>query len=216
MNLEQIRLQSANASSEYCHDCPRHPSFGNTVYAEGCKKHQIQLNPKILFLWRDPSSPKNDNVIGCSNDSNVCPWCHTDNSANNFREEIYPELVRLVPELNKNSSGVYPVYCLNSVFHGPEENSTPPAKAIQCCSNVVNIFISQLKPKIVVALGLEAQKSLKWIAGINTKKMEKPVTVNSITYFWTFHPGPQSYNHKKNIIHDDMKVLANIVRKFCQ
>jgi uracil-DNA glycosylase family 4 len=211
--INNLRINSRAGDLDTCQQCPRHPENGFPVFAEGCEIHQNEQNPVILFLLRDPSSPKNKTIIGCSDDSRVCPWCHTDPSANNFREKIYPLLSGSVKILEKDKNGRYNVYFLNSVFHGPIKNTAPPAQAVRQCSNVVRDFISELKPKVIVALGREAQKSLKWIAGIDTQNQSSPVISKDIAYFWSFHPGPQSFNNKKGIILKDFQLLAEYINQ---
>ncbi|MEM5836034.1 MAG: hypothetical protein QW040_03535 [Candidatus Aenigmatarchaeota archaeon] len=109
-----------------CQDCPRHPLRGNPVFAEGCSLHQTE-SPLILFVSQDPASPKRSGIIGCSADGRVCPWCHTDFSANNFREKLFPLIKKRLPGIEW--MGVIG-FIVSMLFYMARDNMPPPTRAV--------------------------------------------------------------------------------------
>ncbi|MDI9335922.1 MAG: uracil-DNA glycosylase, partial [Gammaproteobacteria bacterium] len=63
-------------------------------------------------------------------------------------------------QINKNSSGKYTCYITNAVKCRPPHNRSPNEHEIVCCQSYLTRQISLLKPKVVLALGVIACKSL--------------------------------------------------------
>lgn len=196
-NIEALREVAHQGGFISCQGCPRHPEKRNPVFAEGCPEHQTSESPIILFVMCDPSSPQHKGIIGCSTDGRVCPWCHTDTSANNFRERLYPLIVKVVPCVEKGKGGRYPTYCINAVLHGPERNAPPSSKAIKACSEVLRAYVHLLKPKLVVALGVMARTSLAYSFDLpDFEKTSHPLIRDGVVFWWTYHQAGRSFNRK--------------------
>lgn len=193
--MDELRITARNKKLSPCGECPRHD---DPVFAVGCEKHQKQDSPTILFVFRDPSSPQKAGVTGCSADGRVCPWCHSDISANNFKEKLYPLILKEFPRA-KQERGRYPVYCINAILHGPCKNTRPPTRALKACSTIVKAYVNLLKPKLTVAVGLEVLRSLGFAYPplLNLREALRPVIVEGNAFWWTYHPAPQSYNNKR-------------------
>jgi len=196
--VTELERKAKDRQFSCCKECPRYSKDKYSVFAAGCSEHQITTTPLILFITRDPSRPVNPNTIGCNADENVCAWCHTDGSANNFREKLYPILERDLSEIRKRKDGRFPVYAINAVLHGPERNTRPSTKARDSCSHILKAYVNLLNPKLVVALGCVARDSLKKTFNLpNFKDASSPIEHDGRAFWWTFHPSPRSYNRKK-------------------
>jgi uracil-DNA glycosylase len=207
-----LRKIASRGKFSCCQDCPRHPNKGNPVFAEGCPEHQTRNSPIVLFIFRDPSSPQRNGVIGCSTDGRVCGWCHTDTSANIFREKLYPLVEKSFPQARMNSEGRYPIYCINAVLHGPTRNTPPPRKAVKACSCVVKAYVRLLKPKLVVAVGIDAINSVEYAFNLrNLKEASSPIYKNGVYFWWSYHPSGRSFNLRKKEIQQRFKKIGEFL-----
>lgn len=201
MNIETVKQLSKAAeerSLPTCLNCSRFNDHEFPIYAFGCKKHQQPKSPLILFILRDPSSPQREGIIGCAQDGHVCPWCHTDQSANNFRR-FYDLITKECWKLEVNSVGKYPVYFINAVMHGADINTTPKMQEIRSCAEVVKQTIQIVKPKLVVGFGLDSIKSLEISYEFNNlRAASKPIQKDGIHIWWSFHTSPLSLARKEN------------------
>ncbi|MEM1515723.1 MAG: hypothetical protein QXH24_06755 [Candidatus Bathyarchaeia archaeon] len=209
-NIACLRENARRGKFLCCQDCPRHPLRGNPVFAEGCPLHQTE-SPLILFVFQDPASPKRRGVIGCSADGRVCPWCHTDFSAINFREKLFPLIKEIVPEIEVK--GRYRIYCINAVLHGPRYNAPPPTRALRSCSHILKAYVRLLRPKIVMGLGIKARYSLALAFGIqNFEKAPYPVIREGIAFWWTYHQAQRSFLKKQYEIETRFKIIAEFLK----
>jgi len=216
-SLDVLRKIASKGGFSCCKECPRHPSHGNPVFAEGCVIHQTENSPLILFVARDPSSPQRRGVVGCSTDGRVCPWCHTDVSANIFREKLYPLIEEAFPQMKANREGRYPVYCINAVLHGPKRNSPPPTKAIKACSYILKTYVCLLQPKLVVALGVDARLALEYAFDLKgLKESSFPIVYNGISFWWCYHPSGRSFNIRQKEIRERFKQIGKYLKQISQ
>jgi uracil-DNA glycosylase family 4 len=208
-SIDSLKEIASQGGFSCCQDCPRHPNKGNLVFAEGCPEHQTRDSPIILFVARDPSSPQRKGVIGCSTDGRVCPWCHTDTSANNFREILYPLIERIFPKARMNEEGRYPVYCINAVLHGPKHNAPPPRKAIKACSHIVKAYVRLLKPKLVIALGVDARTSIEYAFGLRgLERTSYPFYKDGVAFWWSYHHSGRVFNIRRQEIEHRFKQIG--------
>lgn len=208
-NIDTLREIANQGEFSCCQNCTRHPSRGNPIFAEGCPKHQTKGSPIILFVLRDPSSPQRKGVIGCSTDGRVCPWCHTDTSANNFRERLYPLIEEIFPQARVNEEGHYPVYCINAVLHGPNHNMPPSSKAVKACSYIFRAYVRLLKPALVVALGIDARTSVAYAFGLHgLEKASYPLIHDGTAFWWSYHQAGRSFNLRRQEIEQRFRQIG--------
>jgi len=214
-NIDSLREIASQGGFSCCQNCPRHPDNGNPVFAEGCPKHQTKRSPIILFVFRDPSSPQRKGVIGCSTDGRVCGWCHTDTSANIFRERLYPLIEKSFPEARVNEEGRYPIYCINAVLHGPKRNTSPPRKAVKACSHILKAYVRLLKPKLVVAVGIDARISVEYAFGLhNLEKASSPLYKDGIAFWWSYHHSGRSFNLRRKEIEQRFREIGEFLSMY--
>ena len=196
--VEKLRSMAQSREFECCKECRRYSNVDYPVFAAGCKKHQTNKSPDILFILRDPSSPQKEGVTGCKQDGKVCYWCHDDQSAINMGE-----VIEIIPGLKKDKGQRYKAYFINAVLHGAEKNKKPDSGMIKACSPILKAFIKLLTPKIVVALGLDARDAISYAYKKEIPDFKKITTIkkfDGIGFLWTFHTSPQSFNNKKKEI----------------
>jgi uracil-DNA glycosylase len=214
-NIDSIREIASQGGFSCCQNCPRHPGKSNPVFAEGCPVHQTKNSPIILFVFRDPSSPQHKDVIGCSVDGKVCGWCHTDTSANIFREKLYPLIEKSFPQARINSEGRYPIYCINAVLHGPTRNTPPPRKAVKACSHIVKAYVRLLKPKLVVAIGVDARTSVEYAFNLhNLKDASSPLYKDGVYFWWSYHHSGRSFNLRGREIQQRFRQIGKFLSMY--
>jgi len=208
--IKELRLKAKNREFNCCKECLRSSAEKYPIFAVGCEKHQTDKFPVILFVLRDPSSPQKEGITGCKQDGNVCYWCHDDPSAKNMGE-----IIEKIPGLKKDKGQRYPAYFINAVLHGAEKNQKPNSKTIKACSQILKTFIKLLKPKIVVALGLDARNAISYAYKKEMpnfkKKITKPYIFDGMGFWWTYHTSPQSFNNKETEIRKAFDKIANFL-----
>lgn len=201
-SIDELYKNAKECNFDCCQNCPiniHELKGGESVFASGCdKNHQTDKSPLILFVLRDPSIPQNKSVQGCT-DGNVCGWCHDDQSAQNFTKALFPKLG------TEGVNGRYPVYCINAVLHGSKKNEKPPKDAFNACSSIMKTYVRLLQPKLVIALGVDARNSIRRTFNLEqferaTAPMASPLVDSNTKFWWAFHPAPQSFNNKKDLI----------------
>ena len=144
----EILFDQASKGKHYaCQGCLRNPQKQKTAFAKPCLDHFGLTRNGLLVILRDPGASSG----GASHSGKLCPIDNSDRTANILKEKL--KLVR-VP---KDS-----ICFTNAILHGyfdknSKENNENERKR---CRIILREFHDLLRPKVVLALGLEAIQSI--------------------------------------------------------
>ncbi len=175
-----------------CIKCPLYKSRTNTVPGEGSH------NPAIMFIGEAPG--KQEDIQGRP-----------------FVGRAGEYLTHLISTLDLKREDVY---ITNVVKCRPPNNRDPTDEEIEKCLPYLRRQIKLLKPKIIVALGRHAAKTLARESGISfkgiTRERGKISRVRiyglEISLVYTYHPAAALYNpNLKNIIEGDFRKIKELL-----
>jgi len=192
MNVDELRQIEDEIRN--CIKCPLHKNRTNTVPGEG------STNPEIMFIGEAPGRQE-------------------DLQGRPFVGRAGEYLTYLISTLGLRREDVY---ITNVVKCRPPNNRDPTEEEIDKCLPYLRRQIELLKPKIIVALGRHAAKTLARESGISfkgiTRERGKIMKVKiyglNISLVYTYHPAAALYNpNLKNIIEGDFNKIKELLKE---
>ena len=159
VEIEALFDEAADGRHYACLGCSRNPQVGKTAFARPCLDHYGIAKNGLLFVLRDPGASSG----GASHSGKLCPIDNSDRTAGIIRRRL--EQIRVPSEL---------ICFSNAILHGyyDKNSRADNEKERKKCKMVLGDLIGLLQPKIVIALGLEALRSVREI--LLQREMPKP------------------------------------------
>ncbi len=192
--MKTDELKQIEEEIRSCIKCPLSKNRTNKVPGEG------SYNPTIMFIGEAPG--RQEDIQGRP-----------------FVGRAGEYLTYLISTLGLRREDVY---ITNVVKCRPPNNRDPTEDEIEKCLPYLRRQIKLLKPRIIVALGRHAAKTLARESGISfrgiTRERGKILKVKmyglDIDLVYTYHPAAALYNpNLKNIIEGDFDKIKNLLRE---
>lgn len=208
--INQILEKAKKGIYPSCRMCSRNPKFKNTAFALSCEKHFGCQEHGLIIIARDPGGKSG----GASETGILCPICNCDKSAT-----IVKHYLSFLDIANKS------IYFLNAILHGfyNENSKNINENERESCKPIINEIVDLLKPKIILAFGLEAlHTSLELLKehNINKPTLKDMIRndfdfglIKNIRLFSMPHPAYAKTNLLKNHLNEEEvwgKIALNI------
>ncbi len=167
-NWKQNIAESLEKRIKNCKKCDLCKTRNNPVPGAGC------LDADVMFIGEGPG--KNEDIAGLP-----------------FVGQAGKILDSLLDSIGLERSDIF---IGNTVKCRPPNNRTPSVKEMEACKPYLVSQIELIQPKIIVIMGSAALSSLFGPGRSISKERGKPVDLEGICYFPTYHPAAALYRRQ--------------------
>lgn len=221
------QLLSAIQGGQYpaCEGCPWNPkSTGKAAFGVSCREHgvdwTVQGRAISMLIARDPAGTTPATT------GKLCGFCNTRNPTDhsaNHGFQLWKAAVSLSESTQDSTRYMKTHYWTNAIMHGVDKDSRM-IEARAYCRNILLEQIRLLSPKVIIACGKDAARSLFEGGLISTPwdvfKQEFPKRVFSeqtmlssdskVTIFCTYHGSATAVNtHVARLYSEETEILIN-------
>lgn len=173
MDITQLLEEAEKGNLEYCKGCPWSPKHEiNLGFGVSCIEHGINWKKEkkvnSMLIVQDPGDTTPHQT------GRLCVVHNAKNPSDKTAQnnlQLWNAAVSLKHSESESGGYLKMHYWTNAIMHGASGSTGLREKSImkaarKCCSNVLALQISALKPNVIIAKGTEAVNSLHEIGAI--------------------------------------------------